>query len=65
MNVNVANEKLTYRPAEAAKVLGISLPVMYELCKREDFPTIRIGKSIIIPRSGLEEWLAKQSEKEC
>ena len=54
-------EQLTLKPAEAAKMLNISMPVMYDLCKRADFPAIRFGRAIVIPKAGLEKWLADQS----
>ncbi len=54
-------EKLALKPAEAAELINISLPKMYELCKRADFPTIYIGRTIIIPKKALEEWLQKQA----
>ncbi len=58
----MSSEKLTLKPAEAAKLLNISLPTMYQLCNREDFPSIRIGRMIVISYAGLKEWLEKQSE---
>lgn len=48
-------------PKEAAKYLGISEPLMYELCRRKDFPAIRLTKRrIIIPVASLDAWLANQ-----
>ena len=55
------DQKLALKPAEAAELLNISLPTMYELCKRADFPAIRFGRAIVIPRAGLEKWLTDQS----
>lgn len=54
---------LCFKPKQAAEALGVSYPTMYELCKREDFPAIRVGRSILIPKVGLEQWLAQQSGK--
>lgn len=42
---------LTYKPKEAAKVVGVSTPVMYDLRKRADFPAIHIGRAIVIPKA--------------
>ena len=56
-------EKLTYKPVEAADILGLSLPVIYTLCKRPDFPSLHIGRSILIPRQELEEWIRRESSK--
>ena len=61
MTEDCNNEKLTLKPAEAAILLNVSLPKMYELCKRADFPSIRIGRAIVIPRKPLDEWLQTQA----
>lgn len=53
----IAQDKLCYSVPELAKVLGISRPKAYELVKRDGFPSIAVGKRIIIPASALERWL--------
>ena len=53
-------EKLALKPDEAA-LISVSLPVMDDLCKRADFPSIRIGRAIVIPRKPLDEWLQTQA----
>lgn len=55
------NGGLTYKPKEAAKAVGVSLPVMYDLCRRADFPAVRIGRAIVIPKASLEQWLVSQA----
>ena len=42
---------------ELCDELGISPPTAYALVNREDFPKIRIGRRIRIPREGLERWI--------
>lgn len=59
MNTQTA-EKLTLTPGEAAKQLGISMPTMYQLCSKEGFPSVRLGRKIIIPLDGLKKWLGRQ-----
>lgn len=54
---------LTYKPKEAAKVVGVSPPVMYDLCKRADFPAIHIGRAIVIPKASLERWLEEKASE--
>ena len=54
--------KLALNAREAAELIGISLPLMYEMMKMQSFPVIRIGRRNIIPRSKLEEWLAEQAD---
>lgn len=46
---------------ELAMQMGISLSKAYELVKRPDFPTIRIGTRILVPVEELRLWLAKES----
>lgn len=57
-------EKMTLTPEEAAKQLGISMPIMYRLCNRKDFPTVRIGRRFVIPVASLEKWLEDQANAE-
>ena len=60
------NEKLTLSVEEAGKLLGVSRQVAYQLIHREDFPTLHIGRRILVPRIGrriliprkqLEAWM--------
>jgi len=54
-------QKLTLTPKEAAEAMGISLPLVYSLCKQSDFPCIHIGRKIVIPTSSLSTWLNQQA----
>lgn len=47
----------TYTPREISNLLGISMPVTYDLCNSEGFPSIRIGKKIVVPCEAFERWL--------
>ncbi|MDL2318484.1 helix-turn-helix domain-containing protein [Eubacteriales bacterium OttesenSCG-928-A19] len=49
--------------SEMAKELRISRPKGYELAARKDFPTIRVGKRILIPTDALDRWLADEAAK--
>ena len=53
----ISDERLTYSIPEVAKLLGINTITAYYLAKREDFPAIRIGRRIVVPKAGLERWL--------
>ena len=55
------DNKLTLTVKETSILLGVSLPVAYQLTRRADFPTIRIGRKVLISRAGLEQWIIKQS----
>ena len=55
--------KLTLSIPEAAKVIGISKSRMYVLAKSEGFPTVQVGKRILVSTKGLERWVEEQAEK--
>lgn len=55
-------EKITLNVSETASVLGVSRTVVYQLIKRRDFPSFKIGARTVIPRAALEEWANKQAE---
>lgn len=54
-------EKLIYTTREAANLIGISIPKMLELCHREDFPAIWIGRAIRIPKVEFKDWLSREA----
>ena len=54
------NEKLTLNLEEAGKLLGVSRQTAYLLTRRSDFPVLRIGRRILIPRKQLETWMDRQ-----
>lgn len=57
-------EKLTYSVTEAAEALGVSRPTIYELIRREGFPTFKVGSRVLISRQRLAEWVDQQAGKE-
>ena len=54
--------KLTLSVEEAAEHLGVCTRVVYELTRRADFPTIKIGRRTRISREGLREWVLAQTQ---
>jgi len=46
--------KLTLTVKEAAKALGISRGLAYEMVKSGEIPSIRLGKRILVPQRALE-----------
>ena len=40
-----------------AKLLGISISSAYELMNEEGFPSVRIGKRLIVPKENLQTWV--------
>lgn len=48
---------------QVAEVLGISKTSAYELVHSDDFPSITIGKRLIIPKDKFIEWIKTKTEK--
>jgi len=46
---------------EAARLLRISRNLAYELVAQGRLPHIRLGRRILIPRFGLEQWIAREA----
>ena len=40
-----------------SKLLGISISSAYELMNEEGFPSVRIGKRLIVPKENLQAWV--------
>ena len=45
-------------------VMGLSKPLVYNLMNRDDFPSIKIGKRLIVPKNSFETWLAEPKKEE-
>ena len=56
------NEKITLSVSEAAIALGVSRPTVYQLMRRADFPSFKIGTRTVIPRQALERWAEEQAK---
>ena len=50
--------KMTLSVREAAELIGISKPKMYELIHSNEIPSIHVGKKIVIARQALMDWLS-------
>ena len=53
----VSGEKLTLSVQEAADLIGISKPKMFDLLHNGEIPYKRIGKKILISHQVLVEWI--------
>ena len=40
-----------------AKVLGVSISSAYELMHEKDFPTLRVGSRMVVPKEKFIEWV--------
>lgn len=54
-------QTLVLTVAEAAKLLCISRNLTYELVAQGRIPHVRLGRRILLPRVGLEEWIAREA----
>ena len=51
---------------QVAAVLGIAPSSAYELMHQPDFPTLRIGKRIVVPKEKFIQWVERNTKKgEC
>jgi excisionase family DNA binding protein len=58
--------RLTVTVVEAARLLGISRNLAYELVRTKQLPAVRVGaRRLLIPLSGLKQWLESVSSAEA
>jgi excisionase family DNA binding protein len=57
----VAEDPMLLTVSEAAKLLRISRGLAYELVRQERIRFIRLGRRILVPRQGLEVWVAQEA----
>ena len=59
-------QTLALRPREAAKALGISPRLLWQLTNDGVIPCVRVGagkrKSVLYPTAELQAWLTRQAE---
>ena len=54
-------DKKVLTATEAARVLNVSKPILYRLCKTPGFPAIYVGRAVRIPYDGLVRWMEENS----
>lgn len=55
------NKALCITVEEMGKRLSISRASAYQLSHSEGFPTVTLGRRLLIPLSALEKWLEEQA----
>lgn len=60
--LTLMSDKITFNASDIAQLLGISRSAAYELMHREDFPTITIGKRMVVLQNQFYEWINRQSK---
>ena len=48
-----------------AKVLGASVSSAYELMHQPDFPVVRVGSRMVVPKEKFMAWVTTQAEGGC
>ena len=48
---------------QLADLLGVSDSSVYELIQENGFPSLRIGKRIVIPKEELREWISARTKE--
>lgn len=50
---------------QAAKLLGISTPTLYQIIHKKGFPRYHIGGRVVIPYEDLKQWAHEQATEEA
>jgi len=50
-------DRLTVTVSQAARILGISRGLAYQMAREGKIPTLRFGKRIVVPRKAIERLL--------
>lgn len=53
-------EPIGISASQAAALLGVSKPKIYELMSRKDFPACKLGGRTVISYDGLKEWIKRE-----
>lgn len=48
--------------ATMAKVLGVSPSSGYELMHEQDFPVLKIGSRMVVPKEKFVEWVSRRTQ---
>lgn len=59
---SLADVPLNMSVEDVAAVLGMSRMYAYSLCKQPDFPALRMGKRIIIPKDRFIRWMEERAK---
>lgn len=63
MSASESDERLVYTVQEVGELLGLTKNAAYEAAKRNDFPTIRIGRLIRVPKAALHAMIDGAGQK--
>jgi len=63
MYTNFEELSLFLNAETLAKLLGVSVSSCYELMHEKDFPAIRIGSRLVVPKEKLQFWIDAKTGK--
>ncbi|MBE3585816.1 MAG: helix-turn-helix domain-containing protein [Thermoanaerobacter sp.] len=49
-----------FGPRDLGRIMGINEKAAYDLAHSQGFPTIRVGKKLIISKMGLIRWMGER-----
>lgn len=55
---------LVLKMSEVAQILRVNTHKAYDIARRPDFPAIRDGNRIIVPRDAFFNWLEREATKD-
>jgi len=53
-------ERLLLKVEEAAEILGLSRSALYNAINRGEVPTVRLGRSVRVPKVWLQNWISQR-----
>lgn len=57
MPLNEAGDRLTFSPVEAAALLGVGKPLVYEALRTGALPAVKLGRRTLITRDALAAYV--------
>lgn len=51
-----------YTPADVAKIMQCSMPMVYQVMHRNDFPLIKIGSHLRVYKNAFEKWAMERRD---
>ena len=57
-------DALAYRPAEAAKAVGLSRSLLFQLLRAGDIHAFKVGAATLISAEELRAWVSRQAAGE-
>lgn len=55
-------DKVTMTVAELAQAMGVSVPKAYALVHSDGFPSVSVGRRVLIPVEAFRAWIAAQTK---